>query len=293
MRAFLELSFGNARAFAYGAADSNAPMTRPLHSRFRRPAAILALLFGALGGWICPPHATNAAELSSAPPQSATAATGTNRVPFQRLDDGCIQIGKVRLDARQRTVSFPALVNMNDGIIEYLLVTTTGKTHESLLRTEAEPFHIQTAMLLLGLKGATRETLTNAPAGGQISAEALRLASAAPLVGERVEIAVEWITAGKTNRCALEDFVLEVKAAAPMKRGPFVFTGSRVFEGIFLAQQEGSLISVITDLTAVFNNPRPRRDDEDNWKIAGAALPPLDSSVRVTISVPPVTANDK
>ncbi|GDY20471.1 hypothetical protein LBMAG56_18160 [Verrucomicrobiota bacterium] len=218
------------------------------------------------------------------------AAAGTNRVPFRRLDDGSIQIGKVRLDPRMRTVSFPALVNMNEGVIEYLLVSTLGKTHESLFRTEAEPFHIQTAMLLLGAKGAGKPALTNAPAGGQLSADDIRRASAAPLVGERVTIAVNWSHGGKTNQCALEDFVLDAKAGAPMRRGPFVFTGSQIFQGLFLAQQEGSIIAVITDPGAVFNNPRAGRDDEDNWKILATALPPLDSAVQFTITVPPPAA---
>ena len=231
-----------------------------------------------------------AADPPPASPLLPPAAAGTNRVPFRRLDDGALQIGKVRLDPVKRTVSFPALVNMNEGIIEYLLVSTLGKTHESLFRTEAEPFHLQTAMLLLGAKGAGKAALTNAPAGGQLSAEQIRAASAVPLLGERVNIAVTWARDGKTNQCALEDFVLDAKARAPMRRGPFVFSGSRIFEGLFLAQQEGSIISVITDLGAVFNNPRPGREDEDNWKIISAAVPPLDTPVQITITVPLATA---
>ena len=43
---------------------------------------------------------------------------------------------------------------MNEGPIEYLVVTGKGKTHESLLVTSAEPFHLQVAMLLLNCKGS-------------------------------------------------------------------------------------------------------------------------------------------
>lgn len=229
-----------------------------------------------------------AAEPPVAPSAPSVDTGGTNRVPFSRRADGTVQIGKVRLDPRQRTVSFPAQLNMAEGIVEYLLVSTAGKTHESLLKTEAEPFHIQTAMILLGASGSTKAPRTNAPAGGQLSAEQIRLASKLPLVGESVSIEVEWTTKGMTNRCALEDLVWDAKAGAAMKRGPFVFTGSVMFQGAFLAQQEGSIIAVITDLSAIFNNPRPRRDDEDNWKVAGDRVPPLDTGMNVIISVPPV-----
>ena len=256
-----------------------------------RPSSLALLLLLALAPCLSPVLASRAAEPALPVPLLPPSAAGTNRVPFRRLDDGSLQIGRVRVDPRQRTVSFPALVNMNEGIIEYLLVSTLGKTHESLFRTEAEPYHIQTAMLLLGAKGAGKSALTNAPAGGQLSAEQVRAASAAPLVGERVTIAVAWSHGGKTNQCALEDFVWDAKARVAMSRGPFVFSGSQVFEGLFLAQQEGSIIAVITDLGAVFNNPRPGREDEDNWKIITAALPPLDTPVQITITVPPTTAS--
>lgn len=259
-------------------------MMKPPSTRYCNPALLVLL---ALAPCLSLVQAGRAAEAPPPAPLLPPAAAGTNRVPFRRLDDGSLQIGKVRLDPRTRTVSFPALVNLNEGIIEYLLVSTLGKTHESLFRTEAEPFHVQTAMLLLGARGAGRPALTNAPAGGQLSAEQVLLASAAPLVGESVTIAVGWTHGGKTNECALEDFVLHAKAGMPMRRGPFVFSGSQMFQGLYLAQQEGSIIAVITDLGAVFNNPRPGRENEDNWKIIATALPPLDTPVRFTITVPP------
>ena len=82
--------------------------------------------------------------------------TQTNVPPLVEVAPGVFQIGLVRLDKNQRSVQFPAVLNQDHGLIEYLLVTTRGKTHESLLKTEAEPFHIHVAMLLLGAKGAAQ-----------------------------------------------------------------------------------------------------------------------------------------
>src|SRR6185312_704288 len=76
------------------------------------------------------------------------------------------QIGLVRLDKHQKSVQFPAVLNQDHGLIEYLLVTARGKTHESLLKTEAEPYHIHVAMLLLGAKGAAQtKDLLKVPTG--------------------------------------------------------------------------------------------------------------------------------
>src|SRR5271154_634994 len=82
----------------------------------------------------------------SAPP-SATAPP-----PIERISDSVVKVGEVTLDKSTMTISFPGSINMDHGEMEYLLVQDGGKTHESLLVTKAQPFHIHIAMLLLGAK---------------------------------------------------------------------------------------------------------------------------------------------
>src|SRR3954469_13485921 len=82
----------------------------------------------------------------------AAGAESTN-LPLQQISSNLFQIGTVRLDKSKGTVQFPAQLNMTNGLVEYLLVTTKGKLHESVLKTETEPYHIQLALLLLGAKG--------------------------------------------------------------------------------------------------------------------------------------------
>ena len=88
---------------------------------------------------------------------------------IREVSPGVFQVGGVKLEREARRVSFPAKLNMTNGPIEYLLVTTAGKAHESLLTTDIEPQHLQVAMLLLGAKGMQATPLTNAPAGGPIT----------------------------------------------------------------------------------------------------------------------------
>jgi hypothetical protein len=197
---------------------------------------------------------------------------------------GRFQVGLVELDKQKRMISFPANVQMNDGIIEYVLVSKDGKTHESLLRTEVEPVHLQTAMLLLGAKGAP-QTLTTAPAGGPLTKEGMASESAKVLQGDWVKIEVEWQVKDKTNRCAIEEWVLDVKAKKPMATGDFVFNGSRVWEGRFIAQVERSIISAVVDPDSMFNNPRPGRDDDGNWQVRKDKVPARETPVRVIIRV--------
>src|SRR5665213_1043654 len=52
------------------------------------------------------------------------------------------QIGLVVFDKQKRTVTVPASVRIRDQVVEYALVTTKGKTYESVLATEASPVDI-------------------------------------------------------------------------------------------------------------------------------------------------------
>lgn len=173
---------------------------------------------------------------------------------------------------------------MADGLVEYLLVHSTGKVHESLLRTDAEPYHVQVALLLLGAKGAPPNTLTNLPPGGQIIGVKEGPDTSPPMPGAPVDISLQW-EAQQSGRAPLEDWVYNVKSKSPMSRGPFTYNGSRVWEGVFIAQREGSIISAITDPDAVINNPRPGRDNDENWRIATNAIPALKTPVTVIITL--------
>lgn len=187
----------------------------------------------------------------------------------KEVSPGIFEVGKVRIDKRLRTVEFPAVVNMKEGLAEYLLVSTQGKLHESVLRTDVQPFEIHVAMLLLGAKGAQ----TN-----------MWLAELPP-PGEAVTIEIRWKGWFSTKRVSAEEMVFDRAKNAPMNKGPWIYTGSFQYEGTFVAQQTGSIISVISDPEALLNNPRERRHDDDNWIINSKALPKVETQVTVIIKL--------
>ena len=208
------------------------------------------------------------APTSKPPPPGSPGNSATNS-PLKQTGPGLFELGLVRLDKDKRTVSFPASVNQREGNIEYVVVTATGKTHESLLRTAAEPLHIQLSFLLLGAKGAGTNALPEDPSQ--------------PLLGDRVEIDLSWSADGRTNSFRAEDFVHDRKANGSARRSDWIYTGSRLRDDGFAAQLDGSIISLITDADALINNPRPGREDDDNWLVRTNNLPPLHTLVEVTI----------
>ncbi|MDB6028368.1 MAG: hypothetical protein JWM68_4591 [Verrucomicrobiales bacterium] len=201
---------------------------------------------------------------TNAPPVTA-AITNT---AITKIDAGIFQIGKVRLDKNKRTVSFPASVNMREGNIEYLLVHTTGKVHESLFKTETEPYHLKVAMLLLGAKGGVVKTKTPEKKTSEIS-------------GDRVDLFVTWKTNETEMKFRAEDLVMDVETKATAARGNWIYNGSRIIDGTFLAQRDGSFVSTIADPDALVNNPRPGRDNDDAWLVNTTNTPPVNTSVQI------------
>jgi hypothetical protein len=186
---------------------------------------------------------------------------------------GLYEIGLVTLDRTKRLVRFPAAVNQRAGRVEYALVTTQGKVHESVFRTEADPQHIHLAMLLLGVKAASTNQLPEHPTSA--------------LPGERVGIEVCWKRGRKEIRRPLADFV---RLSAP-GRGEawreWVYNGSFVVDGALAAQRGGSIIALITDPTALVNNPGTSRADDEIHQVKSKALPPEDTPVELVFKVAP------
>lgn len=227
----------------------------------------LSLLFVLCGlmGWGCsvPPR-----------PDLAGGASGSiSNPPLKQIAPGVLKLGLVRLDKREKSIRFPAFVNQVEGPIEYLIVTSSGKTHESLLRTQTEPFHIQIALLLLGAKDAGTNSF---PANETM-----------PVPGTPILIELSWKAEGKEQQARAEEFVFNTQTKSAMSTGPWIFNGSRVVDGTFIAQEDGSIVSVMTDRDAVINNPRPGRDNDKIWEVQGKNLPPLNSPVEVTMRLVP------
>lgn len=204
----------------------------------------------------------------------AGGASISTNAPLKEISSGVYEIGLVRLDKAARTVSFPAVVNMQEGLMEYLIVASGGKLHESVLVTSAEPYHIHLAMLFLGAKGAPPLTAEARVAETQIK-------------GEPITIWAMWQQHGEAKRLRIESFILHTETKQPMSEGPWTYNGSWVFEGTFLAQRERSVVATITDHDALVNNPRPGRENDELWLANQERVPPPGTKVSVTFELGP------
>jgi hypothetical protein len=205
------------------------------------------------------------------------AAGPTNGPPVKQLGPGLFQIGAVRLNKAEKSASFPGMINLTNVLLEYAVVHSSGKVHESLIRTEVDPYHVHLAMLLLGVNERASQ-----------AAQDLRPASRQ---GEPVSIWVSWQAGAKKVR--LEDWIFNRETGKPMARGPWTYNGSSVEDGTFLAQANGSVVAIIEDAGALINNPRPGSENDEIWFPVEKGIPGLDTPVEVTIKLEPKPAPGK
>lgn len=208
--------------------------------------------------------------------QEAPAGEVPAKAPIRQITEDLFELGKVRFDKKEKSVTFPATVNMKEGLIEYLVVHARGKAHESLLITETEPYHIHLAVLLLSGK-STPEKVDGAKTDE-------------PAAARNVKVTLR-PTGGKN--AAGEDWVFDLHAKAPMVQGNWRYAGSRVVDGVFLAQRDGSIVSVIDDGDALINNARPRSDNDENWQIYAERVPAIGTEVQVVIQLVSAKAETK
>ena len=211
-------------------------------------------------------------------------------MPLRMIGTGVIQLGEVTLDKARRSVSFPAMLNLNEGPMEYFLVTDYGKTHESIFKTAALPYHIHIAMLLLDAKGSGTNTLPPPPGppdpnltgGSPVSNPGKDV-----LPGDNVTVEVAWTDGGKETRRRAEELIFNEQIHSTMNTGRWVYNGSQVLEGMFAAQLSGSVIALITDPDALVNNASPGHDNDKIWTANTNALPPWKTPLQVTIKLEP------
>jgi hypothetical protein len=218
----------------------------------------------------------------ASPPPPPTLPHGP--VPdLREIAPGILEYHGVRLDQKNRRISFPGEVNQRDGLIEYVVVNEKGKTHESLISTKIAPRDIHLALLLIGLDPKSLpQSLDDVPPDAIDSAY---LHAAPKMKGDDVRISVTWTANGKLNQTPLEDWVFNLQTRQPMTEGVWTYNGSMIEDGAFLADEDLSIVSVITDPTALANNPRDGYDNDQIWQVRGEKVPPLKTPVEVSITL--------
>lgn len=187
----------------------------------------------------------------------------------EKIGEDRYRIGKATVNLKSKTVTCAGKINMRRGTIEYLAVAPRGKLHESVLSLDVRPLHLQVGLILLGLE----------PRGGLRYQGDTQVPRGAP-----VEIWVSWQRGGRAVKARAEELVWDVVKKRPMDPKAWVFSGSRVTDGGFVADEELSLVATYRDPAAIINNALPTGSDDAIYKVNERLAPPLNTPVTVTVT---------
>ena len=194
----------------------------------------------------------------------------------ERVAKGIYRVEKVLLDKNRNLISFPAITNQVNGLIEYGIVHENGKTHEALFRTKVRPIRLQFVLLLAKhkpAKGFVENLWQEKPKPMDVSAH-------------KLGIFVSWDFNGSKGNAPLESLALNEKEDQPIEPRSFVFTGSKFVGKSFQAESTGSILAVYADDTAMINCADHDSNNDDVWYANKKTLPPLETPVVITLQLP-------
>jgi hypothetical protein len=195
----------------------------------------------------------------------------------KKLADGTMQIGEIIFDPMTRQVRVPCTVNMNEGLLEFAVVHENGKIHESLLITKASAMHLNIAMKLLRYV-ASEELYAIEKERGVLSdqfpevEEKVRKAA-------RVNLSIEWQHEGKTKKVPISDWIMHTRTTKPMSAEPWVYGGSMMYEGQFVAEQNGDIAAIFVSRGSLFLYPGKDNTNDEMWLANTKRIPPQGTSV--------------
>ncbi|HVJ46018.1 MAG TPA: YdjY domain-containing protein [Luteolibacter sp.] len=200
----------------------------------------------------------------------------------EKLDDTRYKIGTITFDSKTREIRFPASVNMNKDLLEFLIVHKNGKVHESLLKTEISATDLNVAFNLLRYKPSAE--LYAEPSSPDDPTAKFPAVPDEVKEAARIKIEVEWKDGENLRKVPINEWVQHASTGSAMPAGPWVYGGSEITDGKFQAETTGDIAAIYLSRSALINYPGKDNQDDTVWFVYPKRVPALDSPVTVIIS---------
>lgn len=201
----------------------------------------------------------------------------------EKLDENRYRIGDITIDKRTREIRFPAKVNMTEGLLEFLLVHSRGKIHESLFATEISPTQLNVAFTLLRFKPSRELQAEDAPAEHEAGTKFPKVPDDVK-AGARVDIRVEWKDKDEVRSVFVNEWICHSVTEKPMSVGPWVYSGSEISNGRFQAEATGDIVSIFLTNSALVGYPGKDNSDDEAWLAQPKRVPPIGTDVTLVIT---------
>lgn len=201
----------------------------------------------------------------------------------KKLDGDRFQVGDVIFNSKTREIRFPAAVNMaGEELLEFAIVHVNGKVHEALLVTEISATDLNIAFKLLRYQ-ASAEFYPLKEADGSYSNEFPEVAEEVKKAA-RIDLAVEWKEGDKDRKAKLHEWISHASTGKPMAADPWVYGGSGVYEGKFMAESSGDIAAIFLSNTALINFSGKDNNSDEVWLPFPKRVPAEGTKVTVVIA---------
>jgi hypothetical protein len=200
----------------------------------------------------------------------------------EKLGATQFRIGAIHFDSKTREIRFPASVNMNKDLLEFLIVHKNGKVHESLLKTEISATDLNVAFTLLRYKPSAE--LYAEPSSADDPTAKFPAVPEDVRKAARIHIEVEWKDGENLRKVPINEWVQHASTGSTMPSGPWVYGGSEIVDGKFQAETTGDIAAIYLSRSALINFPGKDNQDDTVWFVYPKRVPALDSPVTVIIS---------
>ena len=198
-----------------------------------------------------------------------------------KLDDGRMRLGKVEFDPATREIQFPAQVNMTEGLLEFLLVHENGKIHESLLSTTISATNLNVVLKLLHYQSSP-ELYLKIKEDGSASSE-FQAATAEQKAGSRLRILISKESAKRSDAVPVNEWIAHAPTEKPMPPEPWIYGGSSIHQGRFLAESSGDIFAIFLSNSAVANFGGTDNQNDEVWLPHATRVPEVGTPVTVII----------
>lgn len=199
------------------------------------------------------------------------------RSKLERLSEDRYRLGEVILDKKKREASIPAIVNMREGLIEFLVVHEHGKLHESLFSTKAIPLDLSLALTILNFKQS--KELYYIPREPGIPSDKLYQVSEETRLAARLQIFIEQEIDGMKKRTPANEWIFNKETSQHMKPTHWVFGGSDFFNGKYIPDSTGDIAAVFVTDNASINYPGSENTNDMIWEPFTDRIPQRETTV--------------
>lgn len=205
------------------------------------------------------------------------------------IEAGRYKIGEVEINAKTREITFPATVNMREGLIEFPVTHINGRVHEAIFTTEVLPIQLQTALLLTNYQ-PSREAFPLPPEKEVPLGEPMPPPKFPPVnPASHVRVSFSWTDGtGKRTTTRLESVLAfaEMDESKPLveyadQSTHWIFTGSTEEMGAEVFDMGGAMVGTRLEKECILNPEPHPKILESVWFVKAETIPELGTPVKI------------